>query len=151
MITIRRRAAEPIRFRCRKVTADGPTVARVREEFALWLRRCTDLGEARLCDVILAVNEALANAAEFAYLHDPGPGTIDVNAVLDGGVLIVDVADRGRWRSTNPASPQRCRGRGIPLMYALADSVAIDTTSAGTRVRLRFDGAHAVRSTGAMA
>lgn len=144
-------AAEPIRFGARKVSADAPSVAGVREQFALWLRRCTDLGETRLCDVILAVNEALANAAEFAYRQEINSGVVNVDAALHDGALTVNVADHGRWRSMNPALQQRCRGRGIPLMCALADSVAIDATPSGTSVRLRFDGVHPARSADVMA
>lgn len=146
MTTVRPTAAEPIRFRCRTVAADGPTVARVREEFGRWLRRCTDVGESRLCDVILAVNEALANAAEFAYPHSQ-PGAIDLEGVVDDAGLIVSVADDGSWRSANLTPQQRrCRGRGIPLMRLLADGVAIDARISGTSVRLRFNDVRAVRS-----
>ena len=151
MITTRRPAAGPVRFRCRKVTADGAAVARVREQFAQWLSRCTDLGETRLCDVVLAVNEALANAAEFAYLQARRPGRLDVEAVVRDDALTVTVADHGRWRSTDSTQQQRCRGRGIQLMCTLADSVAIDATSSGTSVRLRFDQVHPARSADVMA
>jgi anti-sigma regulatory factor (Ser/Thr protein kinase) len=126
-------------------------VARVREELALWLRRCSDLGKTRLCDVVLAVNEALANAAEFAYRQDRRPGLLDLEAVILDGVLTVNVADHGRWRSTNPAQQQPSRGRGIPLMCTLADSVAIDASPSGTSVRLRFDHIHPARSTDVLA
>lgn len=131
---------------------DGAAVARVREQFAQWLSRCTDLGETRLCDVVLAVNEALANAAEFAYLQARRPGRLDVEAVVRrDDALTVSVADHGRWRSTDSTQQQRCRGRGIPLMCTLADSVAIDATSSGTSVRLRFDQVHPARSADVMA
>lgn len=137
-------AAGPAGFSCRQVPADGSTAAWVREEFGRWLRRSAKLGESRWCDVVLAVNEALANSAEFAYLHDPPvqagrAGTVDVEAVLRESVLDVTIADQGRWRPSDPACRQRSRGRGIPLMRTLADEVDIDTSPTGTRVRLRFD------------
>lgn len=79
--------------------------------------------------MLLAVNEALANTAEFAYV-DGSDGTVDVVAVQDPrrNALTVIVSDRGRWRETNPLNGQRRRGRGIPLMRTLADSVVIDTS-----------------------
>lgn len=128
------------RFLCQDVSADPSTVSSVREELSRWLRRGPGLDETRLCDVVLAVNEALANAAEFAYL-DGGTGTVNVEAVRDirRGMLTVTVSDRGHWRETNPLNRQRCRGRGIPLMRTLADSVMIDTSGLGTNVCLRFD------------
>lgn len=146
MIPARPAAAEPIRFRCRELTAEGPAVARARDDFAAWLRRCTDLGESRRCDVVLAVHEALANAAEFAYREDRHGGTIDLEAVVGGGTLTVSITDHGHWQPTSPTPRRRCRGRGIPLMRLLADCVVIDTASSGTIVRLRFDDAHAARS-----
>jgi anti-sigma regulatory factor (Ser/Thr protein kinase) len=111
----------------------------LRDEFARWLRRGTGLDETRLCDVVLAVNEALANVAEFAYV-DGGAGTVDLEAVRDirRSTMTVTVSDQGHWRETNPLHRQRCRGRGIPLMRALADSVIIDTSGLGTSVCLRF-------------
>lgn len=128
------------RFTCHDAAADAGCVAWVRDEFGRWLRRSSGLDETRLCDVILAVNEALANTAEFAYA-DGGEGTFDLEAVHDSGrrVLTVTISDRGRWRETNPLNRQRCRGRGIPLMRTLADSVIIDTSGLGTSVCLRFD------------
>lgn len=143
-------AAGPVRFSCPQVPADGPTVAWVREEFGRWLRRSARIGETRLCDVVLAVNEALANAAEFAYLQDGGPGTVDVAAVLRDGALAVTIADRGRWRPSDPARRQRCRGRGIPLMQTLADEVRIDPSREGTTVALRFDDVPVVHRTDVM-
>jgi anti-sigma regulatory factor (Ser/Thr protein kinase) len=95
--------------------------------------------ETRICDVVLAVNEALANAAEFAYRRGPA-GTVGITAIRgDGcGTLTVTITDQGLWREVDPLRRRRSRGRGIPLMRALADDVVIDTTAPGTRVCLRF-------------
>jgi len=124
--------------------ATAIAAAWIRDEFARWLRRHTDLDETRLCDVLLAVNEALANTAEFAYV-DGGDGTVDVEAVWDSGrnALTVIVSDRGHWREANLLNRQRRRGRGIPLMRTLADSVVIDTSGLGTSVAMRFDSVYA--------
>lgn len=121
-------------------SADATSVAAIRGEFSTWLRRGGALDETRLCDVILAVNEALANAAEFAYA-DGGAGRMDLEAFRDQvrRTLTVRVSDRGHWRETDPLNRRRCRGRGIPLMRTLADSVVIDTSGLGTSVCLRFD------------
>lgn len=138
-------AAGPVRFSSRRVPADGPTAAWIREEFTRWLRRSTGLDETGMCDVVLAVNEAVANAAEFAYPQDRRPGTLDVEAVLQDGVLRITIADRGRWRHTDPARRPRSRGRGIPLMRTLADDVTIDASESGTSVTLRFGPVYAYR------
>lgn len=130
------------RFSCNAAGADPVTVAMLRDEFAGWLRRGGGIDETTMCDIVLAVNEALANSAEFAYLEG-GACTVDLEAVRDPRrrTVTVTVSDQGRWRETNPLERQRFRGRGIPLMRTLADSVIIDTSGLGTSVCLRFDDA----------
>jgi serine/threonine-protein kinase RsbW len=116
------------RFVC-TTHADASGAGRTRIEFAAWLQRRFSLDNGRLSDLVLAVNEALANAAEFAYLDTPDQGTITCSASYDDDVdtLDVTVSDHGRWRptltSTAPAQ-YALRGRGIPLMRALADLLA---------------------------
>ncbi|MGV1006891.1 MAG: ATP-binding protein [Candidatus Nanopelagicales bacterium] len=126
-------------FVCHDRPADAWTAALVREDFARWLRWRVSADEAKLCDVVLAVNEALANAAEYAYLGTAG-GTCDLEAVYDvaAGALTVSVRDQGRWCEPDPNHHQRHRGRGIPLMRKLADALVIDTSALGTSVCMRF-------------
>ncbi|MFN8031857.1 MAG: ATP-binding protein [Mycobacterium sp.] len=133
------------RFADNGVAADARNAGRVRDEFAGWLRARVDLDDIRFNDVVLAVNEALANAAEFAYLRIPGVGTLDVEAVpdRDAATLTVTITDQGCWREPAPATQRR--GRGIPLMRALADDVTIDTSALGTTVCLRFDNVAVLR------
>jgi serine/threonine-protein kinase RsbW len=138
--------ADGDRFTRNDVVADAYSAARIRDEFATWLRACGDLDKVRFSDVVLAVNEALANTAEFAYSQNGGVGTIDVEAVRDGATLTITIADQGSWREPNPATRSRARGRGIPLMRALSDDVTIDTSALGTTVCLRFEQFHALRN-----
>jgi serine/threonine-protein kinase RsbW len=133
------------RFARVRVAADAASAARVRAELDGWLRAQVATDAARVNDVLLAVYEGLANAAEYAYLGCSTPGTVDVHAHLDScaDVLTVTVTDHGRWQTplldpTNPA--HRLRGRGIPLMKALASDTSIRTTTAGTQVHLTWTG-----------
>lgn len=113
----------------------------------MWLGRHFRLGAERGNDLLLAVDEALANAAEFAYVDAARRGTVDLSATYDDAAdtLAVTVNDRGRWRqqapepATMPPRPQ-VRGRGIPLMRALADRVTIDRSPQGTHVTLVWTG-----------
>jgi hypothetical protein len=50
--------------------------------------------------------------------------------------LTVTVTDDGAWRITDPATRSHTRGRGIPLIQALADQATFDSTATGTRVSL---------------
>ena len=97
-------------------TADAQTVARLRHELSQWLRAHFALDPVRLNDLLLAVNEALTNAAEFAYAGRQGTMALQVRYDVADGTLVVDVSDRGRWRHVDAASRPNTRGRGIPLM-----------------------------------
>ncbi|MEB4211183.1 ATP-binding protein [Mycobacterium sp. 94-17] len=130
------------RFVRTRVAADARNAAQTRAEFGVWLERHFSLDGDRFSDLLLAVNEAIANAAEFAYIDAAERGTVDVRAAydVDSDTLAVSVDDRGRWRQKMPVQyQQQMRGRGIPLMEALADGVAIDRTQQGTRVTLTWN------------
>jgi serine/threonine-protein kinase RsbW len=122
------------------VTADAHSVVRLRTELEQWLRGRFELDSLRLNDLVLSVNEALANVAEFAYRNAKQTGTVDVRAQYDSvtSTLTITVADQGSWRDATEREPKRTRGRGIPLMEALSDEVGIDATDHGTTVCMRF-------------
>ncbi len=61
-------------------------------------------------------------------------------------VLTVTVADEGAWRIADSERKSISRGRGIPLMRALADRATIDSSAAGTRVRLEWNHVAAAQS-----
>jgi anti-sigma regulatory factor (Ser/Thr protein kinase) len=90
----------------------------------------TPLSLERAGDVVLAVGEATANAIEHAYLGSRG--TIRLRAMATEARVIVEVQDSGNWRSGNSAD----RGRGLGIIRALVDIASIESTSAGTSVRL---------------
>lgn len=134
------------RFVRARVVADARSAARTRAEFAAWLERYFSLDDDRFSDLLLAVNEAIANAAEFAYVDAAERGTLDVRAAYDANAdtLAVTVDDRGRWRQKVPVQrQQQRRGRGIPLMEVLADDVVIEPTPQGTRVTLTWNDVNA--------
>lgn len=120
--------------------ADPVSAAVIRREFSDWLGRYFTLDATKSSDMVLAVNEAMANAAEFAYLAATRPGTMHVQADYDGraATLTVTVTDQGAWRSGNHVPKRVSRGRGIPLMQALADRATVDSSPTGTRVCLEW-------------
>jgi serine/threonine-protein kinase RsbW len=130
------------RFVRSRVAADPRSAARTRAEFASWLKTHFTLGAQRFNDLLVAVYEAIANAAEFAYVDDPPlRGTVDVSAAydVDSDTLAVAVDDHGHWRESFPApAAVPPRGRGLHLMRVLADKVAIDRTPHGTHVTLTW-------------
>ncbi|MFC4950111.1 ATP-binding protein [Pseudonocardia sp. GCM10023141] len=105
-------------------------------------------------DIVLAVNEAISNAIEHAYLAQPA-GHIQLDATAaaltpsDAAAagapgqryVTIQVRDHGVWRPA-PADDEN-RRRGIPIMRACMDTVTIEALvtpagdPAGTRVTLR--------------
>ena len=92
-------------------------------------------------DLKLATTEAVANA-----LRRTPPDALGIAVTLasDHEVIQVEVLDRGRFRLTEGLDPER--GRGLPLMIALADEVEFASTGDGTRVRIRMRVARMTRS-----
>lgn len=123
------------------VAAVPERAAQLRHEFSVWLRSHFALDPEKVSDMVLAVNEALANAAEFAYINAPRPGVMHVGADYDtaAATLTVTVSDEGAWRNSASDDHNPARGRGIPLIHALTDHAVIDSSPAGTHVRLRWD------------
>jgi anti-sigma regulatory factor (Ser/Thr protein kinase) len=123
------------------VVADPHIAAEIRREFSDWLGRHFMLDATKASDIVLAVNEAMANAAEFAYVTVEQPGPMHVLAKYEGtaATLTVTVTDEGAWRNVDPAKAEPRRGRGISLMHALADRATVDASASGTRVWLQWN------------
>jgi GAF domain-containing protein/anti-sigma regulatory factor (Ser/Thr protein kinase) len=86
--------------------------------------------EDELYDIVVACQEACANAVEHAY--GPGHAHFEVDASRRDDRIRVTVRDEGRWRPPRGSH----RGRGLPLMRALMETVDVEHTDAGTVVVL---------------
>jgi anti-sigma regulatory factor (Ser/Thr protein kinase) len=82
-------------------------------------------------DLVLAVSDAANNAVEDAL--DPREPFFDVSADIDGATVTIVVQDHGQWR--RPTSDTG-RGRGLPIMRALADTT-VTPRPHGTTVTIR--------------
>ncbi|MCV7360903.1 ATP-binding protein [Mycolicibacterium neworleansense] len=124
-------------------------VAQLRFEFSDWLCRNFALAPQKASDIVLAVHEALANAAEFAYITNAQHGVMHLRADYNQPeTLTVTIADEGRWRIRDPATEQDpTRGRGISLMRALADRAVVESAPSGTQVRLQWNHIRAIPQT----
>jgi len=123
------RTGEPIAFSM--TLGDAPEGLRpMRHRLHAWLdlRGCTPEDADA---VVLAVNEAAANAIEHGY-HD-GDGPVEVTGDVVAGELRIAVVDHGGWRD---GEPDPARGRGLPLMRTLMDNVEIERLDPGTRIVL---------------
>ena len=109
--------------------ADKDVLADVRMLLRRWLR-ARGASAAEAYDIVVASQEACANAVEHAY--GPGVRTFDLDAVCEDGRVTVTVRDHGRWRPPRGTH----RGRGLPLMQTLMEQVDVDHTDEGTVVVL---------------
>ncbi len=95
------------------------------------------LRDVRAADLAIAASELAANS----ILHCGGRGLATVWG--EGGAVFVEVADAGTI--TDPGVGRRRpdpaveHGRGLYIANQLCDEVSIDSSSTGTRIRLRID------------
>ncbi|WP_410614749.1 SpoIIE family protein phosphatase [Amycolatopsis sp. lyj-109] len=117
-------------------TAHPDHLASTRHWMRAWLHNAAlepDLAQ----DVLVAAGEACANAVEHAYRDDGTGATAHLTARLTGAHLVVTVTDRGHWKQPPPDN-HLLRGRGVPMMEALADAVAFRHDATGTTVTLEW-------------
>jgi serine phosphatase RsbU (regulator of sigma subunit)/anti-sigma regulatory factor (Ser/Thr protein kinase) len=101
----------------------------VRHALRRWLR-IHGASEQEAYDILVACQEACANAVEHAY--GPGRAHFEVDASHRAARISVTVRDRGRWREPRGSH----RGRGISLMRSLMEHVQVDHGERGTVVVL---------------
>lgn len=121
-----------VEFVHRTWPADPEQLSVIRHELARWLGPMA-LGDDVIADVVLAVDEAVANVVRHAYRADQGP--VELTLWTEGDTLCIEVVDHGRWQPL--AEEPTTGGRGIPLMTTLSESVLIHYDKRGSRVLLR--------------
>jgi anti-sigma regulatory factor (Ser/Thr protein kinase) len=116
----------------RPLLVDAVVLGRARQ-VAATQARSAGLGEDRVADVEMVVNELITNSIE----HGGGTGALRI--WTEHGHLVVDVQDSGRL--LDPLAGRRRpdllqhRGRGLYVVNQLADLVRISSTAGGTTVR----------------
>jgi anti-sigma regulatory factor (Ser/Thr protein kinase) len=113
-----------------ELPATPAVLSRTRHILRRWLK-AKGVDDVTAAEVVIAVNEACANAIEHAY--PPGPATFELSATEAGGELAIAVRDSGRWReSQDPA-----RRGGARMMSAAMTDVQVNRTDRGTEVLMR--------------
>jgi anti-sigma regulatory factor (Ser/Thr protein kinase) len=110
--------------------AEPEALSSVRQALDRWL---SDAGTSRkdVHAIKVACGEACANAIEHAYR--PGDAAFRIEASRGDREVLITVRDFGGWREPRGTD----RGRGLPMMEALMDSVQVEPSSQGTTVQLR--------------
>jgi serine/threonine-protein kinase RsbW len=108
------------------VAANAAALAPMRHALRVWL---TEWGADHISDVVLAVDEAVANAIEHASLATTD--VINVTASVVGNTLQIEICDNGVWKEP---TADDARGRGLMIMSAVMDGVAIEHRDDDTRI-----------------
>jgi len=97
----------------------------------------SDVADPPAGEVLLAVTEACANVVQHAYVGDPEPGAIELEAELSGNRLVSSVRDHGHGFAPRLDSPGA--GLGLPVIASLTDRLEIrPTPGSGTEIMMAF-------------
>jgi serine/threonine-protein kinase RsbW len=120
---------------CTGIVGQPSPLVEVRHNLERWAAH-TGLSALVVADLVLASYEALANAIEHAY--PSGGGRVDLVAArtADSRVLVT-VRDHGRWRP--PPHDPGTRGRGLPMIKALAHRAEVQQSEDGTIVYMEWE------------
>ena len=130
-IVVYRRPYPPLTIH-RTVNADQ--LGELRHQLSGWLRGAR-VAEEQVADIVLAVNEAVANSIEHGY-QGRKPGKVRVNGENDGARVNLKITDKGKWKPA--AADPGVRGRGLLLIRAVSDWLELDCTPKGTTVSMSF-------------
>ncbi len=103
-------------------------------QIAEWAR-AAGMAQDSVDDLVLATYEALANVADHAYPDGSGDAWVEAERSAQGELTVV-VTDSGRWRP--PPTDPGLRGRGMALISALAERVAVTRGDNGTTVVMHW-------------
>ena len=121
--------------------ADAVTAAQLRRALQRWLHEVAEMSSGVHGDIVLGVNEALANCVEHAYRAQRTVGTMKLQASYDSAAqsIRVCVSDCGTWYRRPPKRPNDPgASRGIMLMHALSEHCTIEARPSGTTVFLDY-------------
>jgi anti-sigma regulatory factor (Ser/Thr protein kinase)/putative methionine-R-sulfoxide reductase with GAF domain len=110
-----------------RLAADPRVLADTRRVLRRWLR-AGGAGDQDTVEITLAVSEACTNAIEHAY--SPAPAHLQLHASMVDGQARFVVSDAGSWRMPRGTN----RGRGLKIIEAAMDEVAVDTAPSGTQI-----------------
>jgi PAS domain S-box-containing protein len=130
-IVVYRRPYPPLAIH-RTVNADQ--LGELRHQLSGWLHGA-GVAEERVADIVLAVNEAVANSIEHGY-QGRKLGKVRVNGENNGARVDLKIVDKGKWRPA--AADPGVRGRGLLLIRAVSDWLELDCTPKGTTVTMSF-------------
>lgn len=119
--------------------ADATRLAVIRHELRRWVTPLGLSGD-EIDDLVLAVDEAVANAVRHAYPADR-PGEVELTLWTEnaatGPALCIEITDHGSWRAQDTVTGDAQGGRGMLLMQHMVETVLVHFDGRGSRVLLR--------------
>jgi PAS domain S-box-containing protein len=109
--------------------AEPMALRSVRRALRRWLEQ-GDTNDDQNREIILACNEAFANAIEHAY--GPADGRVEMEVAASAHEISITVRDFGSWREARGDN----RGRGLALIEQVMDSVSVVSSGEGTEIRM---------------
>jgi anti-sigma regulatory factor (Ser/Thr protein kinase)/putative methionine-R-sulfoxide reductase with GAF domain len=113
-----------------ELPANPNVLSGTRHMLRRWLRE-RGADDETAAEVVVAVNEACANAIQHAY--PPGPARFELTAREQNGELTIAVRDTGRWRKSQEADG----GRGVGIIKNAMSEVEVTRSPEGTVVLMR--------------
>jgi anti-sigma regulatory factor (Ser/Thr protein kinase) len=130
-IVVYRDVTAPFRI---ELPANAERLSEVRHRLSAWLR-AAGVADDRAGDIVLAANEAATNCVEHAFVGSAA-GAMCIEADIVDGAVRVRVVDDGLWKT--PSGDTRLRGRGLPMMDAISESVLVSRAPTGTTIDMNF-------------
>ena len=121
---------DPLRVRA---AAHGSQVRVLRSHLSRWLSG-DHLDPDLVDDLVMAASEALENCCDHAFTGASAHGTMTLTACTADAVVVITVADDGRWQDAPAESGNR--GRGLAMMRTLVDDVVVASGPQGTHLAL---------------
>lgn len=129
--------ADSVEYVHRSWPADPAQLSVIRRELLGWLEPL-GLSTEQADDVVLAVDEAVANAVRHAYPQGR-PGDVELTLWTECGALCIEITDHGTWRPAQggTVTGDDEGGRGMLLMQHMVETVLVHFDARGSRVLLR--------------
>jgi anti-sigma regulatory factor (Ser/Thr protein kinase) len=133
--------ADSVEYVHRSWPANPAQLAVIRRELLGWLAPL-GLSTEQKDDVVLAVDEAVANAVRHAY-PEGRSGEVELTLWTEGEALCIEITDHGSWRPARgeggTVTSDERGGRGMLIMQHMVETVLVHFDGRGSRVLLRHN------------
>ncbi|MGQ9819139.1 MAG: ATP-binding protein [Candidatus Kapaibacteriales bacterium] len=127
----------------RVFTSDNQILSEVEKLLEL-IKNTFQIDKKKFYEILISITEAVLNAIQHGNKGDPNK-RVFLNISADKHNLSVEVADEGEGFNPltiqDPRTPENItkeHGRGLFIIQSFADSVRIETSKSGTKLKMFF-------------